>query len=164
MIKHKVIARHKLVKTRGRLHALLIKNCVDVALDCLGADAPCEVSVLITGDRIVQKINKEFRGIDRTTDVLSFPMHEFSIPGWTRRMRHETDPESGLIPLGEIVLSAEKVARQARKFRHSLEQETAYLTIHSVLHLLGYDHMDAARKKQMRAYENLIMRELGFLK
>jgi len=162
MIRHKTIARQKHIKSQGRQFVLMIKNCVDVALDYLGVNAPCEVSVLITGDRIIQEINKEFRGIDKATDVLSFPMHEFSEPGWTKRLRDEADPETGLVPLGEIVISVEKVARQARRLKHSLEQEAAYLTVHSVLHLLGYDHNKAPDKKLMRKLEKRIMKELGF--
>jgi len=163
MIRHKIITRHKQVKAQGRLFVLLIKNCVNVALDYLGVDAPCEVSVLITGDGVIREINKEFRNIDKATDVLSFPMQEFSEPGWTERLHDEADPETGLVPLGEIVISAERVARQARRFEHSLEQETAYLTVHSVLHLLGYDHKGYYGREKMRKIEKLIMKELGFL-
>jgi len=163
MIRHKTITRHKQVKSQGRLFVLLIKNCVDVTLDFVGVDAPCEVSVLITGDKVMQELNKEFRGIDKSTDVLSFPMHEFSEPGWTELLRDEADPETGLVPLGEIAISAERVARQARRLSHSIEQEAAFLTVHSVLHLLGFDHDDIYRKKIMRANEQKIMKELGFL-
>jgi len=119
--------------------------------------------VLITDDESIRKINLEFRNIDKATDVLSFPMLEFSPPGWTDPGFHAVDPETGLIALGEIVLSAEKVKKQAHLYNQTVERETAYLTIHSVLHLLGYDHLDEAKgKKQMREREKEILGEIEY--
>jgi len=141
----------------------LIKRCVLGVLHIERADAPCEVSVLITGDRGIQRINSEFRNIDEPTDVLSFPMQEFSSPGWAAIDREAADRETGLLPLGEIVLSAERVINQAREYGQSCERETAYLTAHAVLHILGYDHVDEAEgKKTMRERENSVLKEMGF--
>jgi len=164
MIKHKIYARHSGVKDTGKLSIPLIKHCVQTALRYEGVDIPCEVSVLITDDKGIRRINGEFRGIDRPTDVLSFPMREFRPPGWSPGAAGEIDPETGLFPLGEIVLSGERVHMQAREYGWTGERETAYLTVHSVLHLLGYDHIDeSAGKKLMRTREDLLMREMDFI-
>jgi len=166
MIRHKIYARHNAVAINDRLDIPLIKKSVRVSLESEGVETPCEVSVLITNDLVIKEINREFRGIDAPTDVLSFPMQEFTEAGWKNRIRDEfdnIDPETGLVPLGEIVLSAERVAAQASGFGHAPERETAYLTVHSVLHLLGYDHLDeAAGKRNMRKREERIMKEIGF--
>ena len=160
MIMHKIYARHFGVGAQDRLEIPLIKKCVRAALDFEGVEAPCEVSVLITGDKVIKEINREFRGIDLPTDVLSFPMQVFSQPGWAGRAGDETDPETGLVPLGEIVLSAARVDSQSREYGHSRQQETAYLTVHAALHLLGYDHLDEGPgKRQMREHEKQIMEE-----
>jgi len=107
-------------------------------------------------------INRDFRGIDKPTDVLSFPMLVFSPPGWSDPGSDAVDPETGCIALGEIVVSAVRVREQAGEYGHSIDRETAYLTVHSVLHLLGYDHEDDAEaKKAMRSREEAIMQMIG---
>ena len=162
-IKHCIYARHSRTTGKNRLTIPLIKHCVRVALRCENVDIPCEVSVLITDDRGISEINRDFRGIDKSTDVLSFPMQEFSPPGWAPPEYDAIHPATGLVPLGDIVLSAEHVDKQARDNYQTREHETAYLTIHSVLHLLGYDHIDEAEeKKLMRAREKEIMSALGY--
>ena len=162
MIRHKVYVRHNNTKDEYRLSLPLIRHCVQTALRLEGVDRRCEVSVYVTDDRDISEINRRFLGIYKPTDVLSFPMQEFSQPGWADPGTDAIDPETGLIPLGEIVLASQRVDKQAREYGHSREKETAYLTIHSVLHLLGYDHTDEAEgKKQMREREKEIIRELG---
>ncbi|MCL2228003.1 MAG: rRNA maturation RNase YbeY [Oscillospiraceae bacterium] len=164
MIKHKIYVRHhSKINFEDRLRVSLIKGCVRTVLGFEGVDMPCEVSVLITDDASIRAINFEFRGIDEPTDVLSFPMLVFSPPGWADPGSNAVDLETGLTALGEIVLSAERVRVQALEYNQSVERETAYLTVHSGLHLLGYDHLDeAGEKMQMRLREKQIMRELGF--
>ena len=162
MIRHRIYARHGGVKAGERLSISVIKRCVLEALRSEGVDMACEVSVLITDDRGICELNHEFRGVDEPTDVLSFPLYEFSPPGWGSPGAGGVDPESGLLPLGEIVISAGRARRQAEELGNSLDEETAYLTIHSVLHLLGYDHVDEAEgKKRMRGREKAILRALG---
>jgi len=162
MNEHKIYARHSGVKDSEKLFIPLIKRCVWATLHVEEVNVPCEVSVLVTNNRQIRKINKEFRDIDKSTDVLSFPMQTL-IPGMFKPEPNMIDPETGLLPLGEIVLSAERVNKQAQKFTHSRERETAYLTIHSVLHLLGYDHFgDAEETKNMREREKKTLMELGF--
>ena len=158
MIKHRVFARHSGVEVEDRLSIPLIKRCIREALRIEGVELACEVSVLITDDNAIRKINREFRGIDKPTDVLSFPMLVFSPPGWDSFSVDMTDPDTSTVMLGDVILSAQHVIKQADEHAQTREQETAYLTVHSVLHLLGYDHIDEADgKKQMREREKEIM-------
>ena len=158
MVKHRIYARHQGVAAEDRLPIPLIKRCVREALRLEGVDLPCEVSALITDDESIRGINREFRGIDEPTDVLSFPMQFFSPPGWDAKRIDMTDPGTDAAMLGDIILSAQRVIEQAGEHSHSIGQETAYLTVHSVLHLLGYDHVDEAEgKRQMRDREKEIM-------
>jgi len=136
----------------------LIRKAIRTALAAEGIDFPCEVDVSVTSDEGIHAINLEQRGVDRPTDVLSFPAFTLT-PG---ELPSETDPATGLVPLGDMVISLERVRSQAKEFGHSNRRELAYLTVHSVLHLLGYDHMDEGpQKAQMRAREDAIMSELG---
>ena len=129
----------------------LVKRSIRAALECeeFGYD-PVLVSVTFTDNAGIREKNREFRGIDAPTDVLSFPMYDFR--------RGEGPGPGEICELGDIVLSLERAAEQAEDFGHSFERETAFLTVHSVLHLLGYDHVDEGpMKKQMSAREKLIM-------
>ena len=138
--------------------AALIRRVIRTALAAEGMTDPCEVDVLLTDDENIHAINLDMREVDRATDVLSFPVFDL-VPG---ELPDETDPETGLIPLGDMVISMEHVAAQAEEYGHSRQRELAYLVTHSVLHLLGYDHLDeGAQKKQMRAREEAILAELG---
>ena len=159
--------RHKIYVRRARpglgqtLDVRLLRHCIRAALDAEGADRPCEVSVLLTDDAGIQVLNREFRDKDTPTDVLSFPMQEMR-PGAFTPDPAEIDPETGLVPLGDIVLSADRIAEQAARFGHDENREMAYLVIHSVLHLLGYDHMDEGpEKRRMRAREKEIIKKAG---
>ena len=159
---HKIYARHSGVGHADRLSIPLIRRCIRTALRAEGVDVPCEVNVLVTGDDRIKEINKDFRGIDRPTDVLSFPAYTL-IPGAFEYDPDMLDQETGTLPLGDIILSARRVNKQASTSRNSLDRETAFLTVHSVLHLLGYDHMDEAdEKRQMRSRERRIMKELEY--
>ena len=138
----------------------LIRRTIRTALAAEGLTAPCEVDVLLTDDDGIHEINRELRQVDRPTDVLSVPEFELApgqLPG-----PEDADPGTGLIPLGDMVLSMERVSAQAREYGHSKRRELSYLVTHSVLHLLGYDHLDEGpMKAQMRAREEAIMALLG---
>ena len=124
---------------------------------------PCSVDVLLTTDEGIREINQEQRNIDQATDVLSFPMLELT-PGTPPdgTGEDEQDPETGLCPLGDMVISVDRAKAQAAEFGHSVERELAYLAVHSVLHLLGYDHLDEGpQKAQMRAREEAILEGIG---
>lgn len=134
-----------------------IKHCVIATLDAEGIDVPCEINILITDDQGIHAINKATRDVDRATDVLSFPMFQLE-PGnppkdWTAYL----DMDTGRCPLGDMCISLERAVAQAKEFGHSAKREVGYLTIHSMLHLLGYDHLDEGpQKKQMRSREETI--------
>ncbi len=139
----------------------LIHRTVKAALASEGVDFPCEVDVLLTNDRGIQAINREMRQVDKPTDVLSFPAFDLK-PGEHPDPAVDADPGSGLVPLGDMVISMERVSAQAREYGHAKRRELSYLVVHSVLHLLGYDHMDeGAMKAQMREREEDILAELG---
>lgn len=145
----------------ARQAARLVRRSIRTALRCEGVTVSCEVNVQITDDRGIHKLNREQRGVDAPTDVLSFPAFQFQ-PEAFDASDGETDPQNGLLPLGDMALNLDRIRAQALEYGHSEERETAYLTVHSVLHLLGYDHMDEGQqKRQMRAHEEIIMRELG---
>jgi len=137
--------------------AAVIKKCIETTLAAQSITVPCEINVLVTNDKGIHAINKASRDIDSPTDVLSFPMFTLT-PGqppedWTEYL----DPETGLCPLGDMCISLERATAQAKEFGHSARREVGYLTIHSVLHLLGYDHLDEGeQKKQMREREEAI--------
>lgn len=139
-----------------------IKRCIRGALEQEGVTVPCEINVLLTDNPGIREINRELRDVDRETDVLSFPMFEFTPGEFPEDVSDLLDPGSSLLPLGDMALSVEKIQSQAEEFGHSQEREIGYLTVHSVLHLLGYDHLDEGpMKKQMRAREDAIMEYLN---
>ena len=138
----------------------LLRRAIRAALAAEGIGLPCEVDVLLTDDRGIQAVNKEMRRLDKPTDVLSFPALELS--EGDKPTAHDADPGSGLVPLGDMVISVERAAAQAREYGHSKGRELAYLAVHSTLHLLGYDHLDEGpQKARMRKREEDIMKDLG---
>lgn len=154
-----------LVFQQGGLQRLVIsaniRTCINAVLKAEGVTAKCEINVLVTDDAGIREINRTSRNIDSATDVLSFPMFELA-PGelpadWTEY----EDPGTGLVPLGDMCISLERAIAQAKEFGHTTRREVGYLTIHSMLHLLGYDHLDEGpQKRQMRAREEAIASEI----
>ncbi len=139
----------------------LLKQVVSAALEAEGVGTPCEVNILITDDAGIHEINLDQRGVDAPTDVLSFPMFGYT-PGNPPADDSDADPATGLVPLGDMVLSLERAQSQAEEYGHSLQRELSYLAVHSVLHLLGYDHMDEGEEKaRMRSREEAILSRLG---
>ena len=138
----------------------LIRKVIRTALAAEGVDFPCEVDVLLTDDANIRQIHKEFRDVDRATAVRSFPDFDLS-PGQLPEAE-DADPGTGLVPLGDMAITMEHVAAQAKDFGHSNRRELCYLVVHSVLHLLGYDHLDEGpMKAQMRQREEAILAQLG---
>lgn len=134
-----------------------ICKCIEATLNEEGITAGCEINVLITNDRGIHAINLASRGIDKTTDVLSFPMFQLTAGSPPVQWASYIDPETDLCPLGDMAISFEKARSQAKEFGHSLRREIGYLTIHSMLHLLGYDHLDEGEEKaKMRQREEEI--------
>lgn len=146
-------------------YADLIKRAVDTALNFEGFKYNYEISVLITNNAGIKIMNKQFRNIDRETDVLSFPMIEFQNNDFEDKKydisNDEINPETGNVMFGDIVISIEKAHEQAEEYGHSFERELAFLTVHSTLHLLGYDHMIAEDEQVMRKKQEQILSEMN---
>lgn len=131
----------------------LIRAACAAVLEAEGFARPAEVSVTLVDDARIRELNREFRQIDRATDVLSFPLGEDGV--------YDEDPATGLAQLGDVVLSLEHAVAQAEEYGHSVRREIGYLTVHSMLHLLGYDHVDdGAQAADMRAREEAVMAAL----
>lgn len=133
-----------------------VKRAAETALRYENFEIECEISVSVVDDEEIRRINRQFRQIDRATDVLSFPMLDF---------REEDEPErneNGEIVLGDIIISLERTQAQAEEYGHSLEREIAFLTAHSMLHLLGYDHMEPEEEAEMFRRQEEILLAAGF--
>ncbi|MGR5590662.1 rRNA maturation RNase YbeY [Peptoniphilus grossensis] len=125
----------------------LIEKSIAAVLKVENLDENVEVSVSFVGDEEIRDLNRDYRGVDKSTDVLSFPMDdEFII---VSRI------------LGDVIINTRRVMEQAKELGHSNERELSYLTVHSILHLLGYDHMEDEDKREMREREKLAMKELS---
>ena len=141
------------VKVPSGLRILIRRSC-NAVLDFEHFDGPAEISVTFVDNNRIHELNKQYRDKDAPTDVLSFPMAENG--------EYDIDEDNGCKLLGDIVISMERAMEQAELYGHSLQREVAYLTVHSMLHLLGYDHLDEGpMKAQMREREEAIMSVLG---
>lgn len=145
----------------------LAEEVVEGVLDYVGCPYEAEVNLLLTTDEEIHAMNKEFRGVDRATDVLSFPMIDYEIPGefeFLEECEECFSPESGELVLGDIVISKDKVLAQAEEYGHSIKREYAFLIAHSVLHLCGYDHIEDEEREQMETLQREILEELNILR
>ena len=159
-MKHRIVIRCEGRSLRDFALKQQISKCITAALAHQGVNTPCEINVLVTDDEGIRAINNAYRKIDKATDVLSFPMNELT-PGAFDPGACEWDYETERAMLGDMVISMERCAEQAETYGHSFAHEVSYLTVHSVLHLLGYDHVDEGEdKRRMRAREKEIMRLL----
>ena len=144
----------------------IIEEIVVAALDYEKCPYEAEVNVVLTNDEEIHRINKEFRGIDRATDVLSFPMGDYDVPSDFERLEEQSEdyfnPETGELLLGDIVISIDKVDEQAEKYGHSKERELAFLVAHSMLHLCGYDHMEDDERLVMEKKQEEILAGKGY--
>ena len=137
--------------------ARLVKRAIMTALRAEDVDAPCMVDVTLTDDETIHGINLSERGVDRPTDVLSFPLNELS-PGQFDPEECERDLDTGALFLGDMVISIPRCEEQGEEYGHGYKREVSYLAVHSTLHLLGYDHVDEGpMKAQMRSREDAIM-------
>ncbi len=154
-----------IVRTRTGLGhpetARLVKRAICGALDAEGVDRPCRVDVTLTDDETIREINAQQRGVDSATDVLSFPMNELQ-PGQFDPEICEIDMDTGDILLGDMVISVPRCQAQGEEYGHGYRREVSYLAVHSLLHLLGYDHVDEGEDKRlMRSREETVMERLG---
>lgn len=155
MDKVKVVIQNKqkAVKIPAGIRMLLRRAC-HAALESEGFDGAAEVNITFTDDDGIHELNRQFRNIDRSTDVLSFPLGSGG--------EYDINPESGAKMLGDIVISMEHACAQAEEYGHTLQREMAFLTVHSMLHLLGYDHEDGGLEAlRMREREEEILKKLG---
>ena len=156
-MKHKINLVFEQLSLEKFTISAIIKKCIQATLDAERISVPCEINVLVTNDAGIHLINKTSRDIDRPTDVLSFPMFQLEAGNPPTDWEEYQDPMTGLVPLGDMCISLERAKAQAAEFGHSPRREVGYLTIHSMLHLLGYDHLDEGEmKKQMRTREEAI--------
>lgn len=153
-LKVMIVNQQKKVKIPPGLR-LMIRRCCAATLQTERFGDDAEISVIFTDDPAIRSMNMKFRGIDRATDVLSFPQGENGV--------YDRNPDNGCRVLGDIVLSMEHAVRQAAEFGHTLQREVGYLTVHSMLHLLGYDHgeEDGLRRLMMREKEEEVLAKLG---
>ena len=162
-IEHKVHIRQVYGDAPKIAYRKAVRQAVLTTLQSEAVDMPCSVGVLITGDKGISDYNIEYRNVNKATDVLSFPMQRFDEPGWHGHCGMEVDRDTGMLPLGDIIISAQHIKRQARARAHSVLRETTHLTIHSTLHLLGYDHDNKDSKRVMRRKEKRILRKPGYM-
>ena len=156
-MKHKIRIVFEQLSLQQFVIKSIVKKCICETLDKEKISVPCEINVLVTDDAGIQLINRTSRNIDKATDVLSFPMFQLEPGNPPTDWVEYQDPDTGMVPLGDMCISLERAIAQAAEFGHSTRREVGYLTIHSMLHLLGYDHLDEGeQKKQMRAREEAI--------
>ena len=145
----------------------LAEKVINAALDYVDCPYETEVNLLLTMNDEIQEMNKNFRSIDRPTDVLSFPMIDYEEAGNFDFLEDVMDafhPESGELILGDIVISKEKVISQAEEYGHSIEREYAFLIAHSMLHLFGYDHMEDDERIIMEQKQREILEVLEIVR
>ncbi len=152
-VKVKIVDKQKKVKLPTGTRLLIRKSCI-ATLKAEGFNQPAEVDVSIVTDEDIKELNAQFRQIDAATDVLSFPLGENG--------EYDKNPETGAMMLGDIVISVEHAMHQADLYGHGIEREIAFLTVHSMLHLLGYDHVNGGLEQTiMREKEESILESLG---
>ena len=161
MSQYKINMRFDCFTLQAPAVSMIIRQCIEATLKAENILVPCEINVLVTNDQGIHGINLATRNIDKPTDVLSFPMFSL-VPGQPPKDWEEfIDPQTGMCPLGDMAISFERAKAQASEFGHSVRREVGYLTIHSMLHLLGYDHMDdGPMKAQMRSREEAIASQI----
>ncbi len=148
-----IISKQKSVKLPTGTRLLIRKAC-NATLKYENFEEQCEVDVTLVNDRQIKELNARYRNIDTATDVLSFPLGENG--------SYDKNPVTDALMLGDIVISVEHALHQADLYGHGIERETAFLTVHSMLHLLGYDHVnDGLEKTIMREKEEAILESLG---
>lgn len=141
------------------------REVIEASLDYEKCPYEAQVNLLLTGNEEIHEMNRNFRGIDRPTDVLSFPLLNYESPSDFSHVEEEEadsfDPESGELILGDIVISGDKVLKQAEAYGHSVKREFAFLVTHSMLHLCGYDHMTQEEAKEMERRQEEILTGLS---
>jgi len=146
----------------------LAERVISFCLDYVSFPYEAEVNLTLTDNEGIHVINKEYRDIDRPTDVLSFPMLSYDVPGdfcfLDNEDNNDFNPDTGEALLGDIIISVDKVFEQAESYGHSVEREYAFLITHSMLHLFGYDHMNEEEAKVMESKQKDILTQMNILR
>lgn len=142
----------------------LIEKVIENSLNFIDFPYETEINVILTNNENIRQINKEYREMDAPTDVLSFPLIHYKIPAdfsiLDENITDYFNPETGEVVLGDIVISIDKVVSQANEYGHSVKREMAFLIVHSMLHLFGFDHIEENERIEMEKLQNLILKEL----
>lgn len=161
-----ITIEYETTRTLAADYRKIIPEMAEACLDYEQCPYEAEINVILTDNEAIREINREYRRIDEPTDVLSFPMLEYEkAADFSRLEDHPEDcfnMETGELLLGDIVISVDKVIEQAEKYGHSQERELAFLVVHSVLHLCGYDHMEAAGRMVMEQKQREILSERNY--
>lgn len=150
-----------MLKADAKNNAKLFSSLAAAAFDRLDLSGEAVVEVVTVSDEEIRSLNASARGIDRATDVLSFPALDKIVPFTRENYPYDYDEERGAVELGSIVISSDRAAAQAKEYGHSLRRETAYLFVHGLMHLLGYDHETEEDKAVMREKEELVLAACG---
>ena len=140
----------------------LFEKAITASLEAEGVKTPVEVSLSVVSEEVIRETNRDFRQIDKVTDVLSFPLVEFE--GMTPAegvSEGDMDPDTGEVCLGDVIICYQRAKEQAQEYGHSLERELGFLTVHSMLHLLGYDHMEPDEEAIMTEKQKTILEGIG---
>ena len=147
---------------RNLILAAKLRKYISAALEAQQVPVACEINVLVTDDPTIQALNQANRQIDKSTDVLSFPMFDLTAGELPENWEEYMDPDTGRVPLGDMAISMDHAKAQAGEYGHSVNREVGYLPVHSILHLLGYDHVDEGEEKAvMRQKEEEVLAVLG---
>ncbi len=144
----------------------IVEDIIEASLDFLKCPYECEINIIFTDDQGIQLINKEYRDIDAPTDVLSFPMADYDVPG--EFLHLEANPldyfnqDTGELMLGDIILNIDRISSQAKEYGHTKKREIAFLTAHSMLHLAGFDHMEEGERLVMEKMQEEILTKKGY--
>ncbi|WP_458787596.1 rRNA maturation RNase YbeY [Vallitalea sediminicola] len=164
-MKLSIIINNNLEQNFSKEYENMINKVIDVSLDQEKCPYEVEISITITNNEEIRKINKEYRDMDKPTDVLSFPLIDFSEPSKFDDIDASSDEwfdlDTGELMLGDIIISLERAKEQAKEYGHSLEREIGFLTAHSMLHLMGYDHIINEEEQVMNVKQQQILNEVG---
>ena len=159
-----LIFEHESGQVLGFDEKEIAKKVIDAAVDYIECPYESQVNIVLTGNEQIKEVNREFRKIDKETDVLSFPAIDFEKPGDFSIVDDDDeyfDMESGELMLGDMMISVDRVFSQAEEYGHSVKREYAFLIAHSMLHLFGFDHMTKEEAQEMEKMQKEILDELG---
>lgn len=148
------------------IYSAIVEEIIDAAIDFMRCPYECELNVIFTDDKGIQELNREYRDIDSPTDVLSFPLIEYTTPGDFDCIEEDSidcfNHDTGELMLGDIILNVNRITKQAEEYGHTRRRELAFLTAHSMLHLFGYDHIEQPERMVMEDLQEQILTMKGY--